>query len=66
MKKTVNATLTSGMDSFLRAMGLIRRKGVYLHGMSMSGSLLSLTVMEEDLSQVIAHLSKLADVNVID
>lgn len=66
MKKTVNATLTSGMDSFLRAMGLIRRKGVYLHGMSMSNNVLSLTVMEEDLSEVVAHLSKLADVKVLN
>lgn len=64
MKKTVNARLTSGMDSFLRAMGVIRRKEIYLHGISMSDDLLTITVREEDLDNVLAHLSKLADISV--
>lgn len=64
MRKTLQFTLSSGMDSFLRVVGLLRRKGIMADDIFLQGNLLQLSVAEEECMNAVYNISKLADVKV--
>ncbi len=65
MQTSVKVNLFSGVDSALRAVTMLRKKGLKFYEMSISNDFLNLTIPVETETMVRAHLSKLSDLEVL-
>ena len=65
MMRTLNFTLRNGMDSMVRVMSLLRRKGFDIKQIRLSGNMLEFEIAEEFSMTVLNNVSKLADVTYI-
>ncbi|WP_313569121.1 hypothetical protein [Acetoanaerobium noterae] len=65
MQTNVQVNLISGIDSALRAVTMLRRKGIKFYEISIYGNSLSLIIPIETESIVRAQLSKLSDIEVL-
>lgn len=62
---TLNFNLRNGMDSMVRVMSLLRRKGYDITEIRMSNNMLAFDIPEENSLIVINNVCKLADVTYI-
>lgn len=62
MKCTLRFRLNGGMDSLMRVIGLLRRKGIIAEDLSFHGQILELSVREEEFATAVSNIRKLADV----
>lgn len=65
MNTNLTVTLFSGIDSALRAVTMLRRKGIVFHNISIFNNSLNLIIPIENEAIVRAHLSKLSDIEVL-
>ena len=65
MKKLVTAKLNYGMDSCVRVLNLMRRKGIEVENISMEGGNLYIRVADELMDIVQLNLQSLSDVSLI-
>ncbi|MGP1599129.1 ACT domain-containing protein [Peptoanaerobacter stomatis] len=63
--RTLNFTLRNGMDSMVRVMSLLRRKGFDIKQIRLSENMLEFEIAEEFSMTVLNNVSKLADVTYI-
>lgn len=65
MQANVQVNLVSGIDSALRAVTMLRRKGIVFFQISIFNNSLNLIIPIENEASVRAHLSKLSDIELV-
>ncbi len=65
MDRMVTAKLNSGMDSCVRVLNLMRRKGITINKFSMDKEMLYLDVDPKSLEMVQLNLQTLSDVSLV-
>ena len=65
MEKLVTAKLNYGMDSCVRVLNLMRRKGIEVENMSMEDGKIYIRVADELMDIVQLNLQSLSDVSLI-